>query len=72
MFTGSWDLEEFIEERPEQYRRLKESGELEQYLVKPPSKRAEIVSHILGFTLLSIGLILLVLVVKGFIQGGLV
>jgi cytochrome b subunit of formate dehydrogenase len=72
MFTGSWDLEEFIEERPEQYRRLKESGELEQYLVKPPSKQAEIISHILGFTLLSIGLILLVLVVKGFIQGGLV
>ena len=72
MFTGSWDLEEFIEERPEEYRRLKESGELEKHLVKPPSKLADLVSHILGFTLLGIGLILLVLVVRGFIQGGLV
>ena len=72
MFTGSWDLEEFIEERPEEYRRLKESGELEKYLVKPPSRCADIISHILGFTLLGIGLILLVLVVKGFMHGGLV
>jgi len=72
MFTGSWDLEEFKEERPEEYERLVESGELESHLVAPPSKNADLIAHILGFTLLSIGLILLILVIKGFLQGGLV
>ncbi len=33
MFTGSWDLEELKEERPEEYERLKASGELEKHLV---------------------------------------
>ncbi|HHC73121.1 MAG TPA: cytochrome C [Thiotrichales bacterium] len=72
MFTGSWDLEELKEERPEAYERLKASGELEKHLVPPPSRRANIVSHILGFTLLGIGLILLILVINGFIERGLV
>ncbi len=72
MFTGSWDLEEFKEERPEEYARLLESGELASHLVAPPSKRADLIAHILGFILLSIGLILLILVIKGFMQGGLV
>jgi len=72
MFVGSWDLEEFKEERPEEYERLVARGELEKHLVAPPSKRANTVSHILGFTLLGIGLILLVLVIIGFAQRGLV
>ena len=72
MFVGSWDLEEFKEERPEEYERLKASGELEQRLVAPPSKRANTISYTLGFTLLGIGLILLVLVTIGFFQRGLV
>jgi cytochrome b subunit of formate dehydrogenase len=72
MFIGSWDLDEFKEERPEEYERLKASGELEKRLVAPPSKRVKTVSYILGFTLLAIGLILLVLVVIGFFQRGLV
>ena len=72
MFTGSWDLEEFKEERPEEYERLKASGELEKRLVEPPSKNVKTVSYILGFTLLGIGLILLILVIIGFFQYGLV
>ncbi len=71
MFTGSWDLEEFKEERPEEYARRKASGELEHYLVKPPSKYWNLVAHILGFSLLGIGLILLILVLNGFFQSGL-
>ena len=67
MFTGVWDLEELKEERPEEYERLKASGELEKRLVKGPSKQWNIVSHILGFTLLGIGLILLIMVVNGFL-----
>ncbi len=72
MFVGSWDLEEFKEERPEEYERLKANGELEKHLVEPPSKRAETVSYVLGFSLLGIGLILLTLVIIGFFHRGLV
>ncbi|EGV50820.1 cytochrome b/b6 domain-containing protein [Candidatus Endoriftia persephone] len=71
MFTGSWDLEELKEERPEEYERLKASGELEKHLVAPPSKTWNRVSHLFGFTLLGIGLILLMLVVNGFLTRGL-
>ena len=72
MFTGSWDLEEFKHERPLEYARLKESGELEKHLVPPPSKKADIIYHIIGFTLLATGITLLAMVVAGFIQHGLV
>ena len=72
MFTGSWDLEEFKEERPEEYERLKANGELEKRLVTPPSKQFKTVSYVLGFTLLGIGLILLILVIIGFFHRGLV
>ncbi len=72
MFTGSWDLEEFREERPLEYERLKASGELEKRLVKPPSKMANIIFHILGFTLLGFGISLLVLVLIGFNTRGIV
>ncbi|VAW68414.1 Cytochrome c family protein precursor [hydrothermal vent metagenome] len=72
MFTGSWDLEEFKHERPLEYARLKESGELEKHLVKPPSKRANIIFHIIGFTLLATGITLLAMVIIGFVKHGLV
>ncbi len=72
MFTGSWDLEEFKHERPLEYARLKANGELEKHLVDPPSKRANIVFHVIGLTLLATGLILLAMVVVGFIRHGLV
>ncbi len=72
MFSGSWDLEEFKHERPLEYARLKESGELEQHLVEPPSKRANIIFHIIGFSLLATGLTLLTMVVIGFVKHGLV
>lgn len=71
MFTGAWDLEELKEERPEEDDRLKASGELEKYLVKGPSKQWNFISHILGFALLGIGLILLIMVVDGFLSHGL-
>jgi len=70
MFCGSWDLEEFKEERPLEYERLLASGELEKHLVKPPTRFANIVHHMLGFTLLTIGILLLVLVMIGFSSKG--
>ncbi|VAW60264.1 hypothetical protein MNBD_GAMMA11-2368 [hydrothermal vent metagenome] len=72
MFSGSWDLEAFKHERPLEYARLKESGELEKHLVKPPSKKANIIFHIIGFTLLATGLTLLAMVIIGFVKHGLV
>jgi len=72
MFTGSWDLEEFKHERPLEYARLRETGELEKHLVKPPTKRANIIFHIIGFSLLATGLTLLVMVIIGFTRHGLV
>ena len=71
MFVGGWSLEEFKEERPEEYKRMVSEGTLEQHLVPPPSQRAVILSHIAGFTLLGCGLTLLVLVVIGFARQGL-
>ncbi len=72
MFSGSWDLEEFKEERPEEYARLVASGELEKHLVPPPSKLANFIYHVLGFTLLGTGILLLILVAVGFAHRGLV
>ncbi len=72
MFTGSWGRQELALERPEEYRRLQESGQLAERLVPPPSRIARLVAHGLGFTLIGIGLLLLALVVIGFLRQGLV
>lgn len=70
MFTGSMDLEELKEERRAEYERLVAAGELEKHLVDPPSKQRNIIFHVIGFSLLSIGLILLALVINGFLVRG--
>jgi len=67
MFTGAVPLEEFRREHALEYQRLKQSGELEKHLVDAPSRPMTIGSTILGFVLISIGLILLVLVLAGFL-----
>ncbi len=66
MFTGAVSLEEFKREHAAEYKRLLESGELEKRLVDVPSRPMTIGSKILGFTLISIGLILLILVIIGY------
>jgi cytochrome b subunit of formate dehydrogenase len=67
MFTGAVPLEEFKREHALEYQRLKQSGELAKYLVDAPSQPMNRASRILGFTLITIGLILLVLVTIGFV-----
>nr|VFJ45401.1 MAG: hypothetical protein BECKFM1743A_GA0114220_1002318 [Candidatus Kentron sp. FM]VFJ57894.1 MAG: hypothetical protein BECKFM1743C_GA0114222_102125 [Candidatus Kentron sp. FM]VFK16590.1 MAG: hypothetical protein BECKFM1743B_GA0114221_104286 [Candidatus Kentron sp. FM] len=71
MFTGSWDQEEQKKEHPEEYQRLKASGAIEKYLVPPPSNRWNRLSHLFGFILLGVGLVLLILVIDGFMTRGL-
>ncbi|MBF0142733.1 MAG: cytochrome C [Magnetococcales bacterium] len=68
MFVGSMPLEEFRHERPEAYRRLVERGELEKYLVNPPTRGWKLFSTVLGFALVGIGLTLLVMILSGFVQ----
>jgi cytochrome b subunit of formate dehydrogenase len=67
MFTGSMSLEEFRREHTLQYNRLVETGQLEKYLVDSPSRPMTLGSRVLGLTLITIGLILLVLVIIGFV-----
>ncbi len=67
MFTGSMPLEEFKHEKAILYKRLVENKQLDQFLVHEPSQPMTIGSKILGFTLMSCGLILLYMVISGFI-----
>ena len=66
MFTGVYTLEELKREHGLQYERLVQSGQLERYRVPPPPPVLAQGSRILGFTLITIGLILLLLVAIGF------
>lgn len=67
MFTGAVPLEEFKYEHRLEYERLQASGELEKYLVKPPSKAMETGSKALAAVLILAGLGLLTLVMVGYI-----
>ena len=67
MFTGSMPIEEFKREYGVEYQRLAETGQLEKYLVDAPARPMTLASKLLGFTLVAIGLALLVMMVDGFI-----
>jgi cytochrome b subunit of formate dehydrogenase len=66
MFTGSVPLEHFAREHTVQYRRMVDSGELARHLVDAPSRPMAIGSRVLGFVLISFGLLLLALIINGF------
>jgi len=68
MFTGSMPVEEFKREYGVEYNRLVESGELQKYLVDEPARPMTLVSKVLGFTLVAIGLVLLVMMAIGFTE----
>ncbi len=69
MFTGALSREEFQREHRVEYDRLVATGQLERHRVPEPSPAFALGSKILGFTLISVGLILLVLVIVGFFGG---
>lgn len=62
IFTGSMPLERLKKERPEEYKRLSESGELEQKLTDPPSPKLRRASYIIGSLGLAVGVILIILI----------
>jgi cytochrome b subunit of formate dehydrogenase len=68
MFTGAVPLEEFRREHALEYQRLVASGELKKHLVDAPSRPFALGSKVLGFTLIAIGLTLLVLVLHGLLS----
>jgi len=58
IFTGKISLERFKAERPLEYERLVETGELEQYLVEGPNPRQRRDAYIFGSIFLFIGTLL--------------
>jgi cytochrome b subunit of formate dehydrogenase len=70
MFTGTQSLEEFRQDHPAYYQRLVDSGELDKYLVDAPKPQMTRGSKILGLSLISIGIILLIMVGAGFLSAG--
>ena len=66
MFTGAVPLAEFKHEHKLEYERLAASGELDKYLVKPPSDRMTKGSTALTVMLILAGVTLLLLVINGY------
>ncbi len=67
IFTGSVPLKELRKDRPRLYKELVESGELEKYLVAPPSKRFLIAVKVFGFAALITGIIFIILIIYSMI-----
>jgi predicted CXXCH cytochrome family protein len=68
MATGAVPLSEFKHEHRLEYERLEASGELQKYLVKPPSERATRTGRKITGWLIVIGLILAALVLNGYFE----
>ncbi len=58
IFTGTMPLERMKDERPAEYERLVQSGELEKYIVPPPTERVRTLAVAFGVTALSVGVLL--------------
>jgi len=63
VFLGKMPLERFKAERPLEFERAKESGELETLLVDAPSRREITEAYILGSIYLVIGITLAIFIV---------
>ena len=67
IFTGAIPFEEFKHDHRIEYERLVASGQLEDHLVKRPSRRAELAASFITSVLIMAGLALLTLVLIGLI-----
>ncbi len=67
IFTGVVSGHEMEEERPEQFARLKEKGELEKYQTKYPGVLSEAIGQLIGITGVAIGMLCLFLIAWGFL-----
>jgi cytochrome b subunit of formate dehydrogenase len=69
IFTGRMPLERFKDERPLEYERLVASGELDQYLVPPPTASDLRRAYIFGFAAVAIGIALAVMIFWALLSG---
>jgi len=63
VFTGRMSLERFKAERPLEYQRLVDNGELEDYLVEPPNARQLRDAYVFGSIFLIIGIMLAIFII---------
>lgn len=63
IFTGSVSMEEMEKDRPREFAMLKKNNELDALLVDPPDPKFVRVARIFGFTALSLGLLIIVLII---------
>jgi hypothetical protein len=63
IFTGRMSIEEFKADRPREYEELVASGRLEKHLVDPMPPNMVKAFKVFGFTALTIGLSLIVLII---------
>ncbi|MHC4922349.1 MAG: hypothetical protein ACYTKC_22540, partial [Planctomycetota bacterium] len=71
VFTGRMSVDELKVDKPRLYEQLVATGELEQYLAEPPSPLVQRVARVFGFTALTIGIVVVVLIVHGLLTVGL-
>ena len=70
IFTGLVPLDEYMVDRPEEYRYLKESGKLKKSVVlKQISPKKMLAVRIFGFTFLAIGISLILLIIYSMLFG---
>jgi hypothetical protein len=63
MFTGKMPIERFIEERPLEYKRLVDTGELEKYIVAGPTKQEIRKAYAIGAVGLITGITLAIIII---------
>ncbi|MCG8049950.1 MAG: cytochrome C [Candidatus Thiodiazotropha taylori] len=67
IFTGAIPFEEFRHDHREEYERLAATGEINNYLVRKPSRRADLAASFITTVLIMAGLALLTLVLIGLV-----
>jgi cytochrome b subunit of formate dehydrogenase len=70
MFTGTMHIDEFRREHPAHYKRIVENGDIKHLAVDAPSEAMVRRSRWLGFVLLFMGIVLLLFVLQGVTQVG--
>jgi cytochrome b subunit of formate dehydrogenase len=63
VFTGSYTLDEFKYDRPLEYKRLVETGDLDKLIVQPPSRAYEIFVKIFGWAALITGISIVIFII---------
>jgi len=69
IFTGRVPVEELKRDKPREYERMMASGEFEQRLVPPYPRRVETIFRVIGFTMLGLGIFLILQIIYSALLG---